>query len=214
MNKKISYKYSSYEFGEFDIHLRTLKNKNQFLDLDDKAKNLGISSAQWSLFGVIWNSGIILAHEMLDINLNNRKILEVGCGIAMSSHLLNARGADITATDYHPEVEGFIKENIKLNESHNFQFILEDWDTNNSKLGTFDLIIGSDILYEVDHIELLSDFLNKHAKKICEIIIVDPNRGHINKFSNKMKDIGFQYKKKKSLFDKNFKGDIHQYKRE
>ncbi len=41
-------------FGGDDIHLRTLKDKQQFSDKDKKAEDLGISSATWSLFGVIW----------------------------------------------------------------------------------------------------------------------------------------------------------------
>ena len=51
--KPLRYKYQTIEIGDNDIHLRTLKDKQQFSDQDNKAENIGISSATWSLFGVI-----------------------------------------------------------------------------------------------------------------------------------------------------------------
>jgi tRNA1(Val) A37 N6-methylase TrmN6 len=41
---------------------------------------------------------------MLDYN-EGKRILEIGCGIALSSILLNEKNADITVNDDHPEVE-------------------------------------------------------------------------------------------------------------
>ena len=40
--------------------------------------------------------------------LKIKRILEVGCGIGLSSLILNRLNADITATDYHPEAEKFL----------------------------------------------------------------------------------------------------------
>jgi len=214
MNTPLKIKYKSYEFGEFDIHLRTLKDRNQFTDLDDQALELGISNAQWPIFGVVWDSGLVMAHEMLTQEIEGKKILDVGCGMAIASHLLIARGADITATDYHPEVEGFLKENILLNKSDDIKFVLEDWNTDKSKLEKFDLIIGSDLLYEVEHIELLSKFLEAHANDKCEIVITDPKRGNANKFTRSMESFGFTHTQNKSAHEKNFKGNIHRYLRE
>ncbi|MCD8541365.1 MAG: hypothetical protein LRY22_01600 [Aliarcobacter cryaerophilus] len=45
----------------------------------------------------------------------NKRILEVGCGIGLSSLILNRLNADITATDYHPEAEKFLDINTELN---------------------------------------------------------------------------------------------------
>ena len=41
--KPLRYKYQTIEFGDNDIHLRTLKDKQQFSDKDKKAEDLGIS---------------------------------------------------------------------------------------------------------------------------------------------------------------------------
>ncbi|MFC1542464.1 methyltransferase [Pseudomonadota bacterium] len=186
-------RYQTIEFDNVDIHLRTLRDNQEFSDDDGIAEDLGISSATWPLFGIVWPSGQVLAHLMTDFNIKGKRILEVGCGIALSSHVLNQREADITATDYHPEAGNFLQENSELNDASDIPFIRTGWADEETNLGTFDLIIGSDLLYERGHAELLSRFLNQHANRQCDIIIVDPGRGHHARFSKLMVNLGFDH---------------------
>ncbi|NVK54395.1 MAG: histidine kinase, partial [Alteromonadaceae bacterium] len=81
--------YQTVEFGETDIHLCTLRNNQEFYDPDLIAEKLGISSASWPIFGIVWPSGIVLAHFMNNYDTQAKRILEVGCGMALSSLLLN-----------------------------------------------------------------------------------------------------------------------------
>ena len=123
-------RYQTIEFDDVDIHVRTLRDKQQYADPQEVAADLGISSASWPLFGVIWLSGEVLAHLMLTYEVEGKKILEVGCGIGLASLVLNHRLADITATDHHPEAEAFLKENVKLNKGTEIPFIRAAWDDN------------------------------------------------------------------------------------
>jgi len=188
---KIRVKYQTIEFGDLDLHIRILRDNQQFHDPDNVAEKLGISSALWPLFGQIWPSGIILANLMSSYKISGKRILEVGCGIGLASLVLNNRMANITSTDYHPSVEGFLKFNTKLNEDREIPYIRTDWSDKDDKLGKFDLIIGSDLLYEPNHFKILSNFINHHSKKACEVIIIDPNRGYKNKFTKEMLSLGF-----------------------
>ncbi|WP_028579259.1 class I SAM-dependent methyltransferase [Desulfogranum japonicum] len=186
-------RYQTLEFGETDIHLCTLRDRQQFHDPAGIADKVGISSALWPIFGVIWPSGLVLAHFINNYDFGSKRILEVGCGIALSSLLLNKKHADITATDYHPEVEKFLQRNTLLNEGEYIAFERVGWSDKNDQLGLFDLIIGSDLLYEDCHVELLSYFIEKHSKPACEVIIVDPGRGRKNKLCSIMKKMGYYY---------------------
>lgn len=186
-------RYQTMEFGGTDIHLRTLRDNQEFSDDDGVAEALGISSATWPLFGIVWPSGEVLAHLMFDFEITGKRILEVGCGIALSSLLLNQRQADITATDYHPEAGNFLQENTDLNQDEAIPFIRAGWQDEDSGLGEFDLIIGSDLLYERGHAEALSNFIDRHAKPHCEVILVDPGRGHHARFSKKMVALGYAH---------------------
>jgi len=214
---KLRLRYQTVEFGKTDIHLCTLRDKQEFHDPTGIAEKLGISSATWPLFGVIWPSSLVLAHYILEYDTTSKRILEVGCGMALSSLLLNEQHADITATDYHPEVQTFLQRNTLLNEGEPIAYEQADWANKEDNLGLFDLIIGSDLLYEDEHIELLASFIEAHSKPACEVIIVDPRRGRKNKLSARMIEFGFTSSQQKpshtDYLDHEFKGHILKYKR-
>lgn len=186
-------RYQTIEFDETDIHVCTLRDKQEFSDPNEVAEDLGISPSLWPLFGVVWPSSVVLAHHINDYETDGKRILEVGCGMALTSLLLNKQGADITASDYHPEVQTFLNRNTELNDDQAITFERADWAEEDDTLGQFDLIIGSDILYEDGHIEQLASFINNHANPSCEIILVDPGRGRKTKLSKKLAEFGFDY---------------------
>lgn len=216
--KPVRIRYQTYEFGLLDIHIKSLRDKQQFLDSFGEAEGMGISPSQWPLFGVIWESSEILAEKMLGFDIKDKRILEIGCGMALSSLLLNLRNADITATDYHPEVASYLADNVKLNNGNQIPFLRTSWDNlEDESLGEFDVLIGADLLYERQHVNLLTDFIHRHTKPKCEVIIVDPGRGHHAPFSKRMVELGYshsQYKPQQLDPDKQmFKGQILTYVR-
>jgi predicted nicotinamide N-methyase len=209
--------YQTVEFGKLDIHLCTLRDNQEFYDPAGIAEKLGISSASWPIFGVIWPSSLVLAHFIADYDTGSKRILEVGCGMALSSLLLNKQLADITATDYHPEADAFLQRNTLLNDGKAIAFEQVDWTGSCDSLGLFDLIIGSDLLYEDSHSELLAGFIEGHSKSACEVIIVDPGRGRKNKLSARMMEYGFTSTQQKpshtDYLEKAFKGHILKFER-
>ena len=210
-------KYQTIEFGNLDIHVRSLRDHLQYQDPHGKAEKLGISSATWPLFGVLWDSSRVLAHLMSEFEVAGKRILEVGCGIGLASLVLNHRRANIWATDYHPEAESFLLENIKLNAGPSIPFVRTGWGDPKTDLGVFDLLIGSDLLYERDHSDLLSAFIDQHAAPQCQVIIVDPGRGNHGRFSRRMGERGYTHTRIRpdtsAYLAKPFSGYILGYKR-
>lgn len=217
MTSPLRIRYQTIELGDTDIHLCTLRDRQQFSDPNDVAHDLGISSATWPLFGVVWPSSLVLAHHMCGYPVEGKRILEIGCGMALSSLLLNKQQADITATDYHPEAGHFLQRNTELNNDEDIDFERVDWADDTDSLGRFDLIIGSDLLYEDQHIDLLSAFMESHAQPSCEVILVDPGRGRKNKLGRKMAAYGFSCAEMKpaetSYLEQPFKGHILTFSR-
>lgn len=184
-------RYQTLEFTNNDIHLCTLRDRQQFHDPEGAAEKLGISSAIWPIFGVVWPSSIALACFIDGYDTGTKRILEIGCGIALPSLLLSQKDADITATDHHPEVESFLHRNMALNHGKDIAYERTGWEDNSDQLGSFDLIIGSDLLYEDEHAELLASFIHNHAKANCEVILVDPGRGQKTQLSSRMVERGY-----------------------
>ena len=210
-------KYETVTVNNVEFQIRSLKDRQQFYDHEQRAEKLGISSATWPLFGVLWPASRILAAEVSLFELNGKRILEIGCGIGLSSIVLHQMGFDITASDYHPLAEEFLDTNILNNNMLPIKFLAGNWETENPLLGKYDLIIGSDVLYEPAHAENVSQFIDKHSSFDVEVIIVDPNRGNRAKFTKKMIALGYEHH-----FDKfnvegtrssNCKGRILHYQR-
>jgi predicted nicotinamide N-methyase len=211
-------RYQTIEFGTHDIHLRTLRDVQQYADDAGLAEALGISSANWALFGVVWASGRILAQLMCDQAIDGKRVLEVGCGVGLASLVLNSRRADITATDYHPEAEAFLTENVRINQGRSVPFVRAGWADEDCGLGTFDLVIGSDLLYERGHPALLATFIERHARPSCEVIMVDPGRGNHARFTRRMANLGYSHSAQLPedivIDGASFRGRVSRYRRE
>lgn len=179
------------------MQVRSLLDKQQFHDPDGEAERLGISSATWPLFGMVWPSALVLAAHLQDAVLGPRRILEVGCGLALASLSLHRRHGDVTASDCHPLAGAFLGENLKLNALPVLPYLHGDWATVNTELGLFDLIIGSDVLYERDQPGLLAAFIERHSQAAMEVVIVDPDRGNRAGFNRLMDTLGFDREERK-----------------
>lgn len=184
-------KYSTLSIGGEDFHLCSLRDKQQFADREGLAEQAGISSATWPLFGQLWPAGEVLAQTLSGMPVQGLRILELGCGLGLTSLLLQRHGADITASDYHPLAGEFLLRNAALNELPPITYLNCDWAEQYLELGRFDLIIGSDLLYERDHPALLAAFIARHGASGCRVLIVDPGRGNGARFTREMSAHGY-----------------------
>jgi len=203
--------------GGHDYTIRALSDLQQFADPLGIAEKLGISSAQWSLFGQVWPSGRVLAEAMCTFDIVGKRILEIGCGLGLSSLVLQRRKADITASDQHPLAQSFLAFNARLNELPELPYRGLSWATPDTGLGRFDLMIGSDILYERDHIEQLASLLQRHAVASAEIVFTDPGRGNSAPFTRALAKQGYQVTEVRSRFNERdtapFRGQLLSYRR-
>lgn len=171
--------------------LRVLSDLRQFADPDNHGARLGISSAQWSLFGQVWPAGRLLAQAMSGFDIGGKRILELGCGIGLASLVLQRRGANVVASDVHPLAESFLAYNAALNELPAVHYRQMRWDVPLPTLGRFDAIIASDVLYERHHAELLCGVIERHALARAEILVTDPGRGNSARFTRVLAGMGF-----------------------
>jgi predicted nicotinamide N-methyase len=188
--------------GVADLIIRSLLDRQQYADPLGQAEALGISSAAWPLFGLLWPSGLQLAAHMASRPLLlDERVLEIGCGLGLASLVCHRQGVDVTASDCHPLAGAFLLENLQLNDMVPMPYRHGDWAAavdvdalsggQQRVSGEFDLIMGSDVLYERDDDGQLSAFIERHASAKAEVLIVDPNRGNRSAFSKRMATLGF-----------------------
>jgi predicted nicotinamide N-methyase len=213
--------------GTDDLLIRSLLDRQQFDDPLGAAEREGISSASWSLFGLLWPSGIQLAVQLAQREVRaGEKILEIGCGLALASLVAHRRGADVTASDCHPLAESFLNENLLLNNLPSMKYRHGRWGAPASPdsderdvTGRFELIIGSDVLYERDDNALLASFIAQHAANDGEVWIVDPDRSNRAAFNKQMASRGFVMNERRldraaTVDAPAYKGRLLIYKRE
>ncbi len=206
------------QVGAFKGQVRALSDHMQFADPSGNAERAGICSASWSLFGQLWPASYVLAGAVKKIGIQGRRILEVGCGLALPSLILQSRGADITASDYHPLTQTFLDYNTHLNHLPNIPYLDLPWATGGAGVAGFDLIVGSDILYEPNHAQLLVGLIERIANPVSKVLISCPGRGHRNKFSRSMEELGYRLTEQRVAFEEDelapFKGRLLCYQRE
>jgi predicted nicotinamide N-methyase len=212
-----STRVTSVRLGGHDYRIRSLSDRQQFADPFGRAAKVGISSANWSLFGQLWPSSRLLAEAMSDFDVTDKRVLELGCGLGLASLVLTRRGADITASDHHPLAEVFLSHNAGLNGLSIPHFHDLHWAVADHELGRFDLIIASDVLYERDHAALLTALCERHARPKSEVVITDPGRGNSGNFTRAMLALGFSVEETRSRFDANdrppYRGRLLHYRR-
>lgn len=211
-------KFEDLQIGGAPYRLRSLLDNQQFSDPEGIAEGLGISSAMWPLFGLLWPAGCVLAERMSRIDFRGRRVLEVGCGLGLASLVAAACGADVTASDVHPLAGAFLRENAALNHLAPIRFHRGDWKLSDATLGQFDLIVGSDLLYDRTMPGALAGFIERHAERHAEVIVVDPGRGLQAPFGKLMGGNGFDHARVTVALHAtaggSFKGGIHTYKRD
>jgi len=184
-------KHETFTFGNNDFEIRSLLDRQQYWDPDGEADRANIPAAMWPIFGLVWPAGLFLAEAMTNFPFKGKRILEIGCGLALASLVLHRRGANISTTDQHPLAENFLEKNLLLNHMEPLPFEMGSWEETDLDMEGFDLLIGSDLLYEVEHPALLAGFIARHANESAEVIVVDPGRGHHSKFTREMDKLGF-----------------------
>ena len=182
---------TEHAIGGHRYRLRVLSDTQQFADPDGHSARIGISSAQWSLFGQVWPAGRLLAQAMQRFDIGGKRILELGCGIGLASLVLQRRGADVVASDAHPLAEVFLAYNAALNELPALNYRQLRWDRPLPALGMFDAVIASDVLYERGHAELIAVVVGRHARPDAEVLVTDPGRGNSARFNRLLEAQGF-----------------------
>jgi predicted nicotinamide N-methyase len=143
-------------------------------------------------FGVLWPSAEGLVEYLIQNPelVKDKTVLELGCGSGLPSLVASHLGGKVLATDYHPDVEEYFLRNCR-HSSIDCRYQRLNWREDRKAIGTFDVVIGSDVLYESRHPREVVRGLLKFVKPGGTILLSDPGRSYLQQFVNAMNEEGY-----------------------
>ena len=159
----------------------------------------------------LWEASVVLTRYCIkNKNLfDNKAVIDIGtgCGLLGISLLLQTNLNKLSFSDYNSEVLDNLKENIKLNirdtDTSRYDIQQFDWRQYNEINLQYDIIVGSELIYQGGYIEELAKLIKKILKPngIC-LISMPLKRSMTNKFlsyldNNSMKHSAYHFNDEK-----------------
>jgi predicted nicotinamide N-methyase len=138
----------------------------------------------------IWPSARVLAEHLAGQRGSGRSLLELGCGAGLVATVAALAGFRVCATDYYQDALRFTRLNVVTNAAYVPETRLVDWRTLPTDLGRFDVIVGSDVLYERAYGQLVARAIDVLLARGGEAIIADPGRIAAGQFVRDAADRG------------------------
>ncbi|MCA1848907.1 MAG: protein N-lysine methyltransferase family protein [Actinobacteria bacterium] len=141
----------------------------------------------------LWPSAIALVRSLSREDLTGRRAVELGCGVGLPTVAALARGAKVLATDHYEAALDFTVHNARANLGREPETALLDWHAPDvERLGTFDLVLAADVLYERRSAPSLADLVPKLLAPGGEAVFADPRRKDAPLFLELMGERGFE----------------------
>jgi predicted nicotinamide N-methyase len=144
-------------------------------------------------FGVVWPAALALggylAQSEVQRRIHGKKVIELGCGLAIPSMLCSRYGAACTVVDSHPNVPAFLRRNLAQNEPCSLRFASQqDLHGLNDQ---YDWILASDVLYEPGLTKVFAQMITDVAKPQSRCVVTDPGRVYCQEFVHEMNRLGW-----------------------
>jgi len=165
----------SLELGSLSIRLECVKTFDDVLD--SFAESHPDNTEMIPYFADLWPSAMALSRHLQTrfTTLAGLHVMELGCGLGLPAITAAMMGGIVTASDFHPDNLPYLRANADLNGLVHFTPVLMDWrapDMNQP----YDLILGSDLLYEQEQVETLTACILKLLRPGGTLLLADPVR--------------------------------------
>ena len=124
----------------------------------------------------VWPSSTILAARLRELDGKGLSALELGCGVGLCTIAARSVGCDVLSTDYYEDALEFTRANVFRNLGGEARTMLFDWRHPPRNLGRYDIVLASDVLYEVEYAILLPQILDRTLGQNGFALVGDPGR--------------------------------------
>jgi predicted nicotinamide N-methyase len=128
----------------------------------------------------LWPSGVALAHVVAGLDLDGKRVLELGAGLGLPSLAAALRGGDVLAIDWAEDAVALLRDNATRN-GIALRAERIRWDEPVTLLdgAPWDLVLGADLLYEQRNADRLLDLLPRLRG---DVLLAEPGRPYAASF--------------------------------
>jgi len=157
--------------------LRLLRPRDAEALLDEHAFEQEEYLPYWA---ELWPSSLALARAIGVRALRGARTLELGCGLGLPSIAAALAGGRVLATDWSTEAVATTRANAERNDAR-LEALVCSWTAPQPLLerAPWDLVIGSDLLYEQRNVEVLLALLPRLGR---DVLLADPGRRPAERF--------------------------------
>lgn len=141
---------------------------------------------------MLWASAIGLAERLTETPslVSGKRVLEMGAGVGLAGLVAQSLGAQVTQTDYLPDILALCRYNASQNNIKGIECRTGDWRDWPDDLAGFDVVLGADILYERTLHKTLQDLLPRVIAPGGILLISDPLRPQAMDFAEQWEKEG------------------------
>lgn len=144
-------------------------------------------------FGLLlWESAPVLAGVLAErpARVAGKRVLELGAGAGFAGIVAAALGGRVKQTDHAYEALELCRMNAAANGVAGIEVATGDWNAWREE-GRYDVILGSDVLYDRDVFKPLMAILERNLATSGRVLFTDPGRGDTPQFLAVMRLAGW-----------------------
>lgn len=188
-------------FGGVPLELEQLADEGSSLDAVTAALPGDVPSERLEelcpYFGVVWPSARAMADTVAGLgaagSLRGRRVLELGCGLGAPSLVAGLLGAEVLATDYHPDVPALLERNLARNGVAGVRYAHVDWRREADLPVGFDVVLAADSLYLPGLPPLVLRAIARGLSAGGVAFVTDPGRPALQEFADRAEAAGFSW---------------------
>ena len=176
-------------FGDVSVSILRVADLAPFVDSDEL---LAIGEACEPPYWMhLWPGALALARWLAARgDLVDRRVLEVGCGLALPSLVASGLGAAVLATDREHAPLRFARRSAAANHCH-LALACMDWHSAAIRPGACDLVIGADVAYDVAQQDALARTLAQAVRRGGKLVLADSVNTYRQGFLERLEQAGF-----------------------
>jgi len=139
-------------------------------------------------------AALALARELESrADLENRRVVELGCGLGLPGVVAGLLGARVTFTDAKAEALAYARQNAAANDLPRARttFSVLDWVAPATR-EQFDFVLGTEILYDYNMHRAQLQLFDRLLAPGGTLVLADRRRRVVERFFGRLRDAGFR----------------------